>query len=105
CERRLSVLRSHITRIVAALRRGLYPLCHEEEGAHLVLVSIMLTALLGFAGLAIDGSNIYYQQQRMQIAADAAALAGARQLARNEALETVDATVHRLASENYATKV
>src|SRR5690606_18797127 len=65
----------------------------------------MLTALLGFAGLAIDGSNIYYQQQRMQIAADAAALAGARQLARNEALETVYATVHRLASENYATKV
>lgn len=63
----------------------------QEQGANLALFGVLLLALLGFAGLAIDGSNIYYQNQRMQIAADAAALGGARQLA----LGAVHGVVHR----------
>ncbi|MCC6168297.1 MAG: choice-of-anchor A family protein [Caldilineaceae bacterium] len=70
-----------------------------------MLLALMLTGLLGFAGLAIDGSNLYYQQQRMQIAADAAALGGARQLGLNANHDTVDSTIRHLATENYATSV
>ena len=52
-----------------------------EAGASIVIFTLMLTILMGMAGLAIDGSNSYLQNQRMQIAADAAALGGARVLA------------------------
>ena len=40
-------------------------------------MALMITALLGMAGLAIDVANWYFQAQRQQKAADAAALAGA----------------------------
>lgn len=99
------MLRTLSTSSFAPLRRGLHALRREEEGAHLVLLALMLTGLLGFAGLAIDGSNLYFQQQRMQIAADAAALGGARQLGLNADRDTVDSTVRHLATENYATSV
>jgi hypothetical protein len=62
-----------------------------------------LPVLLGFAGLAIDGSNAYLQQQRMQIAADAAALAGARLLALGNSTPTqVKNEVESLATLNGA---
>ncbi|HXF60976.1 MAG TPA: pilus assembly protein TadG-related protein, partial [Caldilineaceae bacterium] len=89
---------TRLGRLARQLRR-------EEEGANLVLLSLMLVVLLGFAGLAIDGSNVYFQQQRMQIAADAAALGGARQLALNADHDTVDATIRELAFANYADAV
>ncbi|MFZ1670782.1 MAG: pilus assembly protein TadG-related protein [Candidatus Nanopelagicales bacterium] len=48
-----------------------------ERGAVAVLVSIlMMPVIMGSAALAIDISNWYYQAQRLQAAADAAALAG-----------------------------
>lgn len=53
----------------------------QEEGASLVYVTLILLVLFGFAGLAVDGSNAYFQRRRLQTAADAAALAGARSLA------------------------
>ena len=52
-----------------------------ESGHSMVLFALLLTILLGMAALAIDGSNAYLQQQRRQLAADAAALAGARAVA------------------------
>ena len=49
----------------------------SERGAVAVLVSIlMMPVIMGSAALAIDISNWYYQAQRLQAAADAAALAG-----------------------------
>ena len=47
----------------------------------MVFMALILMMLLGFAGVAVDGGNIYYQQQRLQIAADAAVLSGTRLLA------------------------
>lgn len=44
-------------------------------------MAMAMAVLVAFTGLAIDGSNFYYQQQRMQVAADAAVLAGGRELA------------------------
>ncbi len=50
----------------------------------MVIFALGLMVLMGFSGIAIDGGNVYYQQQRMQIAADAAALGGARALANGQ---------------------
>jgi hypothetical protein len=74
----------------------------REGGANMVFVALSMTVLLGFAGLAVDGSNIYYQNQRMQIAADAAALGGARKLAASVGYEAIDAEIRQLAIANYA---
>ena len=71
----------------------------------MVLVALLLMGLLGFAGIAIDGGNLYYQQQRMQIAADAAALGGARQLALNAPENAVENSIRNLAFANAATAV
>ena len=73
-----------------------------EDGANLVLLALIVPVLLGFAGLAIDGSNVYYQTQRMQIAADAAALGGARLLATSAEHNAVNAEINALAIANDA---
>jgi len=50
----------------------------EERGQTLVLVAITLLVLVLVTGLAVDGGECYAARRRMQNAADAAALAGAR---------------------------
>jgi hypothetical protein len=52
----------------------------EALGQVIVLFALMLTALLGFAALAIDVSNAYSQERFQKAAADAASLAGAQDL-------------------------
>jgi Flp pilus assembly protein TadG len=49
----------------------------QENGAILVLVSVGMIALLGFAALSIDISHLYQEQRDLQSATDASALAGA----------------------------
>lgn len=51
----------------------------REDGNVLILSAFSLTVLLGVAGMAIDVGNIYAHKRTMQSAADAAALAGARE--------------------------
>ena len=46
----------------------------------LVLVTVGMVALLGFAGLSVDLGSWYHQQRSEQATADAAALAGAQDL-------------------------
>ena len=53
----------------------------HERGSTLVYLALIMLVLMGFAGLALDGSHAYLERRRMQTAADAAALAGARELA------------------------
>jgi len=53
---------------------------NDETGQALVQVAIMLVVLLGFVALAIDVGMIYAERRHMQNAADAGALAGAREL-------------------------
>ncbi len=78
---------------------------HREEGASIVIVTLALVVLLGSAGLAVDGSNVYTQNQRMQVAADAAALGGARMLSKNSTHDEIDAEIHQLALANEADSV
>ena len=49
----------------------------REGGFVLVWMALMIVALLGMAGLAVDVANWYFQADRQQKAADAAALGGA----------------------------
>src|SRR5918993_962799 len=52
----------------------------RDRGAVLVWTAIVLVVLIGFAGLAIDFGYAYYTGQKLQNAADGAALAGAHQV-------------------------
>jgi hypothetical protein len=52
-----------------------------ETGQSIVLIALLLMFLLAMAGLAIDGGNLFLQRRNVQNAADAAAMAGTRQLA------------------------
>lgn len=52
-----------------------------EAGQQMVLVSLMLPVLLLFVGLVVDVGNLYFHRRMVQNAADAAAMAGAVQLA------------------------
>jgi Flp pilus assembly protein TadG len=52
----------------------------QESGQVLIQVAVMLVVLLGFVALAVDVGNVYSERRRMQNAADAGALAGAREL-------------------------
>jgi Flp pilus assembly protein TadG len=53
----------------------------SEAGQAIILTALMLTALMGFAGLAIDMGVMRYEKRLQQTAADAAAIAGASNLA------------------------
>lgn len=57
------------------------PPAQGERGQALIVLVFATVALLLFAGLAIDGGAAILGRRRMQNAADAAALAGARELA------------------------
>lgn len=48
----------------------------------LPIFAMAFAMLLAFAGLTLDGGNIYYERQRAQAAADAGAYAGALELKR-----------------------
>ncbi len=59
--------------ILARIRHGL----RDESGQAVVIGVVSLMAVLPCVGLAIDVGQFRFQQQRMQSAVDAAALAGA----------------------------
>ncbi len=75
----------------------------RSRGQTVVLVAFSLIVVLLFAGLAIDGSNAYQQRRRMQNAADAGALAGARQLAVSTNRDSTDNNSVLSAVNTYAT--
>ncbi len=50
----------------------------SHKGQVLVVVALALVALVGITALAVDGGSLYAERRKMQNAADAGALAGAR---------------------------
>lgn len=62
------------------MHRKLLDKARHSGGQVLVWVAVLLVVLLAFAGLAIDGGIGLSQRREMQNAADAGALAGAREL-------------------------
>lgn len=61
-------------------RKPLKTLRDDESGAVLIWVSVMIVVIFGFVALALDGSRYLGLNSNMQQIADAAALAGAKQL-------------------------
>jgi len=51
-----------------------------EQGQSLIQFALMITMFFAFAALAVDVGNLYAERRKMQNAADAGALAAARQL-------------------------
>jgi Flp pilus assembly protein TadG len=63
-------------------------------GQAVIMFALVLVPLVGMLGLAVDGGVYLYARRTAQAAADAAALAGARQLAKgNNAQADVEAVV------------
>ena len=50
----------------------------SRRGQALALASMFLVVLVALLGIGVDGGSLYLQRRAMQVAADAAALAGAR---------------------------
>lgn len=62
---------------------------YDEHGQSIVLVAVSMIAMLAMSGLVLDGGFLLVHRRRMQNAADAATLAGSRELA----LGSDDATI------------
>lgn len=62
-----------------------------ESGQAIVLIALILTCLLGMAGLAIDYGNWMLNKREVQNAADAAALAAAAKAPAGTVAETTAA--------------
>ena len=71
----------------------------RENGQVLIILTIGIVALLGFAALAIDQGSVQIDRRQAQNAADTAALAGA--LAKYEGGNCVNAATARAASNGY----
>jgi Flp pilus assembly protein TadG len=54
----------------------------EERGATAVVFALILIPVLGFAALAVDIGSLYAERSRLQVAADAAAIAVAQDCSR-----------------------
>jgi len=70
---------------------------NRQSGQSMVLVGLLLVVLMGMLALVLDGGYAYLQRRGAQTAADAGALAGARELCR-----TGDTTVAIQAALDYA---
>ncbi len=75
---------------------------HEEDGAVLVLIALMLFVLLGFAALAIDMSYAHATRTKLQVTASAAALAGAQQITDADGNGVDDTDDYRRGAVEYA---
>jgi Flp pilus assembly protein TadG len=73
-------------------------LAGDRSGVTAALFALSLPVLLGSVGLAVDGSLMYVAQNRLQVAADAAALAGAQYL--NDGVDAAQAKAIDLATAN-----
>lgn len=56
----------------------------EERGNAIILAALSLVGLLGIAGLALDGGNVYMTKSELQKVANASVLSGAQELTGNE---------------------
>lgn len=75
----------------------------ENKGQVLPLVAIMIFVIIGMAALAVDISYNMYDRRVAQTAADAGALAGARQICQGSDESTIIDTAVSYAQKNKAT--
>lgn len=79
---------------------GLSGIVCSTSGAVAVLTALLLPVLIGIAAWAIDASLLLYRQERLQIAADIAAHAGAELLRKGGTEAQAIAFARRMAEEN-----
>lgn len=72
----------------------------RKRGVVIVYVTLGLIVFLGMAGLAVDVSHLYSKRAKVQRAADAAALAGAVQLALGRDRTVADTAARMVATAN-----
>ncbi|SFP32099.1 Putative Flp pilus-assembly TadE/G-like [Geodermatophilus dictyosporus] len=73
-----------------------------ERGASAVLLTLLMVPVLGLAAIAVDVGAVYAERARLQVAADAAALAVAQDCARG-ACGDVQATADTMVAANAGT--
>lgn len=76
------------------MRRWFVRRARDERGAVLVIAAAIMVAVLAMAAFAIDVGSWYQVERQAQGAADAAALAGARDLPASQATATSDAKTY-----------
>lgn len=72
----------------------------HERGAVAVVVALLMVPLIGFAAISIDVASMWSQQQRLQVAADAAALAVAQDCAHKDCGDP-STTASTLTNDNF----
>ena len=77
----------------------------NEAGQVLVLTTLSMMLLLGFAGLAVDVGMLFHAKRNVQIAADAAALAGAIDYKYYASVSSATAAAQSAASANGITNL
>ncbi|MCW2700257.1 MAG: uncharacterized protein JWQ45_1792 [Blastococcus sp.] len=70
-----------------------------ERGAAAVMLSLLLVPMLGFAAIAVDVGSLYAERARLQVAADAAAIAVAQDCSRGNCGDML-ATAQSLVTAN-----
>jgi hypothetical protein len=76
------------------------PSQERQAGQILVIFALSLTALLGFAGLAVDAGSTFAQQRSQQTAADLAAIAAANDYLINGTVSTAADRARLVAASN-----
>ena len=71
------MLRKWATRLLLQMVK----LVHAEDGTVTVVLAVCLAGILGMIGLALDVGQLRLSKQKIQVAADAAAMAGAMEIA------------------------
>lgn len=82
---------------------------HKDNGAMAIIVALLTTVLIGVGAFAVDFGLAYSEKRQLSIAADAAALAAARNIERNAAvgescgtLRAREAPAARVVAEDYS---
>jgi len=103
----MKTLRSRFVSLTSSLRAP-WRKTPGRQGRHpaqvLVLFALTAVPLMGFAGLAIDGGNIFVQRRVAQNGADAGALAAVRDIAKGGTIATnalTDAGTYATTNANY----
>ena len=92
------------TRNFKARAEAIVPSRARRRGMAVVYTALLMTAILGTAGLVVDMGSVYREKQAIQRACDAAALAGAWRLAHPGADPTTDVPDAQAAALDYAAK-
>jgi Flp pilus assembly protein TadG len=77
-----------VERFVAGAVRSIHSFWNDTSGLMLPYMTLMLTVLVGLGLLALDAARFMSLQTQMQAAADALALAGARELDKQSGAQT-----------------